>query len=217
MSDFARRREMMVDTQVRPNDVTKYPVIAAMLRVPRENFVPDNRRDVAYSGENLDIGSDRVLLEPRSFAKMIDALDLQPTDLMLDLACGYGYGAAVLSHLVQAVVAVEDDERLSGEAAARLAKEGCDNVVVVTAPLTEGAPAQGPYDAILIEGGIQELPPAIADQLAEGGRIVALFQQGGLGVVQLGTKIDGRVNWRYIFNAHAPVLPGLGIRSEFAL
>ena len=90
MTDFAARRTMMVDTQVRPNDVTKFPVIEAMLAVPREEFVPAGRRAVAYSGENLDIGRGRVLLEPRTLAKMVDALDIQPDDLILDLGCGYG-------------------------------------------------------------------------------------------------------------------------------
>lgn len=217
MPNFAQRRTMMVDTQVRPNDVTKYPVIAAMLRSPREAFVPDARRDVAYSGENLNIAPGRVLLEPRTLAKMIDALDLQPHDLVLDLGCGYGYCAHVLSQIAQAVVAVEGDVTLAGEAEARLSQHGADNVVVVHARPETGAPAQGPYDAILIEGAIELLPEAIADQLTEGGRIIALWQDGGLGTAQLGRKLDGRIAWRYAFNAYAPVLPGFDRRPEFAL
>ena len=105
MTDFQQRRMMMVDTQVRPNDVTKYPVIAAMLDVPREDFVPESRRDIAYIGENLDLGHGRVLLEPRTLAMMVDTLDVQPTDLVLDVGCGYGYSAASLGRLAQAVVA----------------------------------------------------------------------------------------------------------------
>ncbi len=217
MSDFAQRRTMMVDTQVRPNDVTKYPVIAAMLHSPREAFVPDNRRDVAYSGENLTIAPGRVLLEPRTLAKMIDALNLQPDDLVLDLGCGYGYCAHVLSQIAQAVVAVEANVTLAEEAEKRLREQGADNVAVVHANLDAGAPAQGPYDVILIEGAIEVLPDAIADQLNEGGRIVALWRDGGLGVVQLGHKIDGLIVWRYAFNAHAPLLPGFSRRPEFAL
>ena len=107
---------MMVDTQVRPNDVTKYNVIAAMLDIPREEFVPDSRRDVAYVGENIEIARGRVVLEPRTIAKMIDALDLQPTELVLNLAAGYGYTAAVLGRLAQAVVAVEEDAEMAAEA-----------------------------------------------------------------------------------------------------
>ncbi|QJD16378.1 protein-L-isoaspartate O-methyltransferase family protein [Paracoccus sanguinis] len=217
MTDFQQRRMMMVDTQVRPNDVTKYPVIAAMLDIPREDFVPDSRRDVAYVGDNVDLGHGRVLLEPRTLAKMIDTLDVQPTELVLDLGCGYGYAAAVLGRMAQAVVAVEELPDMAAAATERLATARADNVAVVQARLTEGAAAQGPYDAILVGGGIEELPEAIADQLAEGGRIVALFLEGALGVVRLGRKLDGRIDWRMAFNAAAPLLPGFARRPGFVL
>ncbi|KGJ12815.1 protein-L-isoaspartate O-methyltransferase family protein [Paracoccus sanguinis] len=217
MTDFQQRRMMMVDTQVRPNDVTKYPVIAAMLDIPREDFVPDSRRDVAYVGDNVDLGHGRVLLEPRTLAKMIDTLDVQPTELVLDLGCGYGYAAAVLGRMAQAVVAVEELPDMAAAATERLAAARADNVAVVQGRLTEGAAAQGPYDAILVGGGIEELPEAIADQLAEGGRIVALFLEGALGVVRLGRKLDGRIDWRMAFNAAAPLLPGFARRPGFVL
>lgn len=217
MIDFQQRRTMMVDTQVRPNDVTKYPVIAAMLEVPREEFVPDARRDIAYSGENVDLGHGRVLLEPRTLAKMIDALDVQPTDLVLDVGCGLGYSAAVLGRLAQAVVAVEQDAEMAAAAQARLAACGSDNVAVVHGKLVAGAPEQAPYDAILIGAGIEQLPDAIADQLADGGRIIALWVEGALGVVRLGTRLDGRLMWRFAFHAHAPVLPGFAHPRGFTL
>lgn len=209
---------MMVDTQVRPNDVTKYPLIEAMLTVPREEFVPDARRSVAYSGENLPIGTDRVLLEPRTLAKMIDALDIEPTDLVLDLGCGYGYSAAVLAQMAEAVVAVEEDEDFVREAEARVLAAGIDNVVVLRNPLSAGYEKQGPYDAILVGGGsVEEVPSALADQLKEGGRIVALFREGNLGIVRSGLKVNGRINWRYAFNAHAPLLSGFAMTRGFAL
>ena len=160
MSDFAMRRTMMVDTQVRPNDVTKFPVIEAMLAVPMEDFVPASRRAVAYTGENLDLGGGRVLLEPRTLGKMIDMLDLQPDDLVLDLGCGYGYSAAVLARLVQTVVAIEENAEMAAESERRLSEAGVFNVAVLNAPLAQGAPRQAPYDAILINGGVEEVPPA---------------------------------------------------------
>jgi len=217
MSDFAARRTMMVDTQVRPNDVTKFPVIEAMLAVPMEDFVPSSRRAVAYSGENLDLGQGRVLLEPRTLGKMIDLLDLQPENLVLDLGCGYGYSAAVIARMVQAVVAIEDDDEMAVEAERRLSEAGVFNVAVLKAPLTEGAPKQGPYDAILIGGGVEEVPAAILAQLKEGGRIAALFLEGALGVVRIGHCIHGRINWRYGFNALAPLLPGFRRERGFTL
>ncbi|MFN3278079.1 MAG: protein-L-isoaspartate O-methyltransferase family protein [Paracoccus hibiscisoli] len=217
MSDFAARRTMMVDTQVRPSDVTKFPVIEAMLTIPREDFVPASRRSVAYSGENLDIGHGRVLLEPRSLAKLVDALDIQPDELVLDLACGYGYSAAVMARMAEAVVGIEDDAELANEAEDRLTRAGIFNVAVLHAPLTEGAPKQGPYDVILIEGAVEEIPPAIIDQLREGGRIGALFTEGALGVARIGTRRGDRIAWRYAFNANAPMLPGFGRQRGFAL
>lgn len=217
MSDFAARRTTMVDTQVRTSDVTKFPVIDAMLTIPREEFVPASRRSVAYSGENLDIGHGRVLLEPRTLAKMVDALDIQPDELVLDLACGYGYSAAVMARMAEAVVAIEDDAELASEAEQRLSEAGIDNVAVLHAPLTEGAPKQGPYDVILIEGAVQDIPAAIVEQLREGGRVAALFVEGALGVAWIGTRQNGQLSWRYSFNAKAPMLPGFGLQRGFAL
>lgn len=208
----------MVDTQVRPNDVTKYPIIAAMLEVPREDFVPEARRDIAYIGDNIELGGDRVLLEPRTLAKMLDTLNVQPTDLVLDIGCGLGYSAAVLGQMAQAVVAVEENPDLAAAASTRLAAIGADNVVAVQGKLNEGQAAQGPYDAILIGGGaVEVVPDTIADQLVDGGRIVALFLDGTLGVVRLGIKLDGRIDWRRSFNAGAPLLPGFERPERFVL
>ncbi len=217
MPDFAARRRIMVDTQVRPSDVTRFPIIEAMLTIPRERFVPDRLVEAAYLGGNLPIGPGRTILDPRTIAKMLNALDVRPTDLVLDLGPGFGYSAAVLAHLAQAVVAVEPDEPLVAEANAALAEVGIDNATVQAGELTAGAPDYGPYDAIAIEGAVQVVPEALTDQLAEGGRIACIFLEDRLGVCRLGVKADGRVSWRYAFNASAPVLPGFECKSEFTL
>ncbi len=106
MTDFSTRRLMMVDTQIRPSDVTKFPIIDALLAVPREVYVPRDRRETAYMSDNLPIGSGRVILEPRTFAKFLDALNIQPDEAVLDLGCGLGYSTAVIARLAEAVVAV---------------------------------------------------------------------------------------------------------------
>ena len=217
MSDFATRRTMMVDTQVRPADVTKFPVIEAMLTIPREEFVPVSQRNIAYAGGNLDIGNGRVLLEPRTLAKLLDALDIQSSDLVLDLACGLGYSAAVIARFAEAVVAIEEDAELVAEAEQRLTQAGAYNVAVLQASLTEGAPNQGPYDVILLEGAVEEVPASIVDQLREGGRIGALFMDGALGVARVGTRRGGAISWRYAFNAQAPMLAGFARQREFTL
>lgn len=217
MSEFATRRVMMVDTQVRPSDVTKFPIIEAMLSVPREAFVPAALREAAYVGENLDLGRGRTLLEARTLAKMLDAIDLRPSDVVLDVACGHGYSAAVIARLADAVIALEEDESFAAEAERSLAGQGVDNAAVVVGPLAAGAAKQAPYDAIMIQGAVQTIPQALIDQLKEGGRIGALFMEGALGVVRIGHKTNGQINWRFAFNASAPVLSGFAVARSFAL
>ena len=217
MSDFATRRTMMVDTQVRPSDVTKYPIIDAMLSVPRENFVPTGLRETAYMGENIDLDGGRVVLEPRTLAKMLDALDIGPDELVLDVACGYGYSSAVIARMAQAVVALEEDESMVGEAQEALMDAGADNVVVHEGRLTEGAQEHGPYDVLVVQGAVAQLPDALISQLKDGGRAAALFMDGALGEVRVGYKMDGRMTWRAAFNAGAPVLPGFEKHHKFEL
>ena len=217
MSDFATRRVMMVDTQVRPSDVTKFPIIEAMLAVPREVFVPSSRREAAYVGENLYIAPGRVVLEPRTLAKLLDSLDVQPGELVLDLGCGLGYSTAVIARLADAVVAVEEDESMAAEAQRTLSAEGVDNAAVVVGPLAAGDARHAPFDVITIQGGVEVVPEALLAQLKEGGRIGAVFMEGALGTARIGYKIDGVVSWRQVFNAAAPVLPGFSAARGFVL
>ncbi|MFD0858821.1 protein-L-isoaspartate O-methyltransferase family protein [Roseovarius aquimarinus] len=217
MTDYAARRTMMVDTQIRPADVTKFPIIDAMLSVPREAFVPRALREAAYIGENLELGGGRVLLEPRTLAKILDALDIRGDELVLDVGSAMGYSAAIMARMAEAVVALEEDETMGGEAQALLLEHGADNVIAHAAPLNEGAPEHGPYDVIVIEGAVQDLPAALGDQLKEGGRIACLFMEGALGAVRIGYKLNGKLTWRFAFNAGAPVLPGFERKTAFAL
>ncbi len=217
MTDFASRRTMMVDTQVRPSDVTKFPIIAAMLAVPREVYVPRDRREAAYMGENLTIAPHRVMLEARTLAKLLDALDVQPDEMVLDLGCGLGYSTAIIARLAEAVIAVEEDADLAAEAERTLSAQGVDNAAVIAGPLVAGAKKHGPYDVITLQGAIEQLPAALVEQLNDGGRIGCVFMEGALGVARVGYKSDGSITWRFAFNASAPVLPGFEARSGFIL
>ena len=217
MTDYTSRRTMMVDTQVRPSDVTKFPIIDAMLSVPREAYVPDNKREAAYIGENLAVDQTRVMLDPRTLAKMLEALDVRPSHVALDIGCGLGYSTAVLAHMCDFVVAIEDDEGRAQEAQSILSQQGVDNAAVMTAALPDGAAKSAPYDIILVQGGVEQMPDALLDQLRDGGRIAAVFHEGHLGIVRVGHKIDGTVNWRFSFNASAPVLAGFEKARVFAL
>ncbi|MBS0125102.1 protein-L-isoaspartate O-methyltransferase family protein [Thetidibacter halocola] len=217
MTDFATRRRMMVDTQVRPSDVTEFPIIDAMLTVPREAFVPRDRIEAAYVSDNVPLGGGRVLLEPRSFAKMLDALDLSNNDLVLHVGAGLGYGPAVIARIAEAVVALEDDAERVEEAQAILTEQGSDNVILHEGALADGVAEHGPYDAILVEGGVEQVPAGLVAQLKDGGRIACIFMDNALGTVRIGHKLDGRMSWRFAFNAGAPVLPGFEKAREFAL
>lgn len=217
MSEFANRRVMMVDTQVRPSDVTKFPIIDAMLSVPREVYVPQARREAAYVGENLDIGGGRVVLEARTLAKLLDALDIQPDEAVLDIGSGLGYSAAVIARLAGRVVAVEEDAGLGAEAGRLLAAEGVGNVTLLTEPLVAGAASHAPYDVIVVEGGIEVLPETIVRSLRDGGRIAAIFMEGAVGTARIGTRRQDRITWRSAFNASAPVLNGFRKVEGFRL
>lgn len=217
MQDLATLRTVMVDTQVRPQDVTKFNIIEAMLSVPREAYLPEAMRNLAYVGENVTLPGGRVLLEPRSQGKMLDALNVGLDDLVLDLGCGLGYSAAVLAHLAEAVVAVEEIEGMAEDAQATLSAQGVDNVAVIEGALAQGSAKHGPYDVICIEGGVEIVPAALTDQLKDGGRIAAIFMDGALGECRIGHKLHGKMNWRMAFNATAPVLPGFTKQAGFVL
>ncbi|MEO0680446.1 MAG: protein-L-isoaspartate O-methyltransferase [Pseudomonadota bacterium] len=217
MTDYAAARIAMVDRQVRPSDVTSYPIIEAMLEVPRERFAPAALRPVAYAGEHLPLGPGRVMLDPRTLAKMIDALDPDPEDVALDLACGLGYSTAVLARLTAWTTAVEAEPSLAKAAAAALTELEVD-----TAEVLEGEPAAGaadvaPFNVMLLNGGAEEVPEALAAQLAEGGRLAMIRLRGEHGRCEVLLKRDGALSARAVFDAYAPVVPGFARAQAFEL
>jgi protein-L-isoaspartate(D-aspartate) O-methyltransferase len=216
MPDFAAARRAMVDNQIRPADVTSYAIIDAMLWAPRERFVPKARRDIAYAGAEIAIAPGRVLLEPRTVAKMLEAAAIDAHDLVLDVAPGTGYSTAVIARLAEAVVAFEPDAELAGQAQALLAELEVDNAVVTQGDPAAGDPAHGPYDVIFINGAVERVPDALIDQLKEGGRLVALFREGTVGKCYVLTRAGHGLSRRYVFDADAPVLPGFERPVEFA-
>lgn len=217
MTDFAERRRMMVDTQVRPSDVTKYPIIEALLAVAREDFVPDAQREAAYADRNMDLGDNRTLLEARTLAKILDALDIQGDELVLDVGCGLGYSTAVTARLAQMVIGVEEDETMAADAQTQLSDAGADNAIVHVGALAEGAAEHGPYDVIMVQGGVEDLPQGLLEQLKDGGRIAVIFMTGALGEVQIGHKQGDQISWRFEFNAGAAVMPGFEKKAAFTL
>ncbi|NOD35941.1 MULTISPECIES: protein-L-isoaspartate O-methyltransferase [unclassified Ruegeria] len=217
MKDFAARRRTMVDTQVRPSDVTKFPIIDAMLHVPRENFVPNSQREAAYADAVIDMGNGRAMIEPRTLAKILDALNISNDEMVLDIAPAMGYSTAVAARMAQLVVGVESDEALAAEAQSLLAEADVDNAIIHVGPLEQGVAEHGPYDVIMVQGGVEQIPAELLDQLKEHGRIACLFVEGNLGTVRIGRKSGGQVSWRDAFNASAPVLEGFSAECAFSL
>lgn len=217
MKDFADRRRMMVDTQVRPSDVTKFPIIDSLLTVARENFVPDAQREAAYADVQVDCGEGRYLLEARTLAKILDVLNIDNDESVLDIGAGLGYSSAVAARMAQLVIAVEEDQGLANEAQTLLMDAGADNAIVHNGELIAGAAEHGPYDVIMIQGGVENVPETLTAQLKDGGRIAAIFMEDALGTVRIGHKSGDRVSWRYAFNATAPLLPGFKKERAFSL
>ena len=217
MTDFATRRTTMVDTQVRPSDVTKFPIIKAMLTVAREEFVPDDKREAAYADAHIDLGGGRVVMDPRTLAKMLEAVDIQPDEMVLDVGAGLGYSSALAGRLGEAVIALEEDADHAAAAGHLLAEAGIDNAAAVHGILAEGAAKHGPYDVILLQGAVEHIPDQLTSQLNDGGRIAAIFSEGSLGTMRVGYMIDGVISWRFAFNAGAPVIPGFEARRAFTL
>lgn len=206
MLDFAATRRNMVEHQLRTNEVTDDALLAAMAEIPRERFVPDRLRDVAYIDEDLPLKKGRFLMEPRVLARLLQLAEVKAEDMVLDIGCGTGYSTAVLAKLANTVVALESDPELAARASSTLAELGIDNAIVVTAPLADGYAKQGPYDVIVFGGSLPRVPASIARQLAEGGRLVAVIGEG-MGRGTLMTRARGIVSSRPAFDAATPILP----------
>ncbi len=215
MIDFGAARTAMVDRQVRTADVTRLPIIAAMLAVPRERFVPRASRAIAYADAAIDLGEGRALMEPRTFAKLLDAADIGSDDLVLDVGSATGYSAAVIARFAAAVVALEQDEAFAASAAATLTALDIDNVIHERGPLTEGAPEAGPYDVILLEGAVARPPETLLRQLKDGGRLVAVVAEGPVGQARVFTRSGEGWSSRRAFDATANLLPGFDVAPQF--
>ena len=208
MPDFAAQRLNMVETQVRPNDVTDPRIHAAMRDVPRERFVPGAKQAFAYAEGPVEVAPRRYLMDARSFSKLVQLADIQPGDKVLDVAATTGYSSAVLARLGGQVIALEQDADLVRVASDTLQATGCANATVVQGALTEGAKASGPYDVIFVNGGVESVPESLLGQLKEGGRLVAVVQKGPQGRAHIWLRQDGVAGSRGDFDAVVPELAG---------
>jgi protein-L-isoaspartate(D-aspartate) O-methyltransferase len=216
MTGFSTARQKMVDGQVRPSDVTDARILDAMLAVPREVFVPESKRALAYLDLDLDVGEDasakRYLIKPVVLAKMLQAAEIKQTDRVLVVGCASGYAAAVIAKFdgfAGQVSATESDPVLAAKAAAALAQIGCGNVTVKTAAAVEGDAATAPFDVIVLNGATEIIPDRLYAQLSDGGRLVGVFATSQPARATIVTSSHGDFGNRTLFDAAAPVLPGL--------
>jgi protein-L-isoaspartate(D-aspartate) O-methyltransferase len=216
MPDTLAARRNMVDGQLRTNRVTDEAILAAMAEIPRELFVPRALASVAYLDDDLPLGDGRYLMEPMVLARLLQSAQIRPGDVVLDVGAATGYASAIAARLAKTVFALESDAGMARQAGETLIRLQIDNVVVVDGPLGEGYPAQAPYDVILIEGAVPEIPAAIASQLAEGGRICAVTAPPeGAGRAVLALRRGGVVSSLELFDAAVPPLRGFEKRIGF--
>ena len=221
MGNFELQRKNMVENQVRPSDLTDRRILRAMLATPRELFVADSMRSLAYSDQPVpmqeagDGGPLRWLLPPAVFAKLVQDLGISENGIVLEIGTGTGYGAAVLSHLARKVIALESDAQLARRAVANLEKLGIGNVAVVTGPLSQGWEQEGPYDAILLEGAVPEVPRPVLDQLKDGGRLAVVLGDGHVGKATRWVRDGSVFGDQALFDAAVPALPGFERKAQF--
>jgi protein-L-isoaspartate(D-aspartate) O-methyltransferase len=206
----------MVKGQIQPNRVTDPRLVAALFDVPRERFVPEAARGIAYADEGVPVGQGRHLMDTMTLARLIQEAGVGPDDAVLDIGCATGYSTAVLAGIAGRVVGLESDPELAAAATSALAGVGASNATVVLGAFSDGYAAGAPYDVIVFNGGIAEVPPAVLGQLAEGGRLMAMvLGPRDLAQARLYRKVGGNVSSRVIFEAQLPALPGLEAKPKF--
>ena len=215
MPDFAAARRLMVDHQLKPSRVLDDRVLEAMLAVPREAFLPERLRALAYVDDDLEIAPDRYLMQPMVFARLLQESRLTAGEVILDVGCGSGYSSAVLARLGATVVALEEDSALRALAADSLARLGVDNAAVVAGEHRRGDPDHGPYDAIVVNGAMEEAPDDLCAQLADGGRLAGVLVRNGVGRATVIQRDGPGFARRQIFDAAIHVLPGFAAEPSF--
>jgi protein-L-isoaspartate(D-aspartate) O-methyltransferase len=215
MTSFSIARRKMVDSQVRPSDVTDLAVIEAMLDVPRESFVPQGQRELAYLDLELPVTPTRRLMQPMIIGRLLQAADIKRESSVLIVGCATGYTTALVAQLASKVTATESDLSLAEQARINLARSGLELVVVVIAEAAQGASGNGPYDVIFLDGATEIAPENLYRQLKPGGRLVGIFISATGSHATIVTRSADDFGHRTLFDATAPVLPGLVKTQEF--
>lgn len=218
MTDYTQIRQTMVDSQIKTVKVTDDRIIEALRKTPREDFLPEHLKSIAYVDEDLRIKGDRYMTEPMVLARLLQAAEVSVSDAALVVGCTMGYAVALMSTLADTVVGVEDDAEFVAQADKNLSARGIDNAAVVECPLHEGYKRQAPYDVILIEGRCGQVPDGMIEQLALGGRLVTLTDDLGVGkAILMRRSAGGAVGTRVLFDASVPPLRSFAREPKFQL
>ena len=217
-SSFATARKAMVDCQLRPSKVTDQFILDAFMKIPRENFVGKQQRALAYVDEDLPLSGGRCLMEPMVLARLLQALEIRPDDSVLIVGAGCGYGTAVAAKLAGSVIAIETRANLVDKAQDVLVSIGIDNAAIVKSRLVDGYPEEGPYDRILIEGGVETVPDSLLKQLTPKGRLAAIYRKPDhpVGVASVWTRSGKEFTRTPLFDARVPNLDEFNAKVEFS-
>ncbi|MEZ5937630.1 MAG: protein-L-isoaspartate O-methyltransferase [Hyphomonadaceae bacterium] len=211
---FTAEREALVDSQVRTNDVQDREVINAMLAVPREHYVPEARKGLAYSDIDIQTGPGRYLWQARDFSKLLQAAAIQPDETVLNIAPGTGYSSEVIARIAKSVVNLETADHVEALTAG-LEPRGLTNCETVGGDLAQPVAGKGPFDVVFVNGSVEVVPEAWTAQLADGGRLAVVVRENGVGRARIYTRSGDKIAWRNVFEAFVPALPGFEQKETF--
>ncbi len=199
--DYAAARRNMIECQLRTNKITDKRILEAMSLIPRERFISNERAMMAYTDTDVPCGDGRYLMAPIAVSRLIQEAAITAGDSVLCIAAGTGYSVAVMARIAGSVIALESSPDCAKKAGELLAELNLDNAVVVEGDVTVGWAAESPYDIIFIDGMVAEVPNTLFEQLADGGRLLAIIDSGdGIGRATLFVKLSGNISDRQIFD-----------------
>lgn len=207
--DFSTARNNMVESQIRPNGITENALIDALAQVARENFVPDNRKSTSYADEALKVKEGRYLMSPMVLGRLLQLAEIKETELVLDVGPATGYSSAIIANMAESVVGIEQDTQLCEQAGDTLLELGVSNVAIICGDHAKGVASEAPYDVIVLNGRVSEVPKALFAQLADGGRLVGVVGDKHNAKAVVYTKSEEHISDFVAFDASAPQLLGI--------
>ena len=218
MNDYKNCMDLnknMVEGQIKPLGNISKQVMDAFLSIPRDQFVPLELKNFAYLEKNIELGNDRFLLKLSLIAKIISLAGFNASDTVLIIGSSTGYSSAILSNIAETVISIEQDDQLVNFSETIVLDKKIDNVVFLKKDLNEGCPEHGPFNKILIEGAVEDIPSYLFDQLDENGKMIAIIANGDLSEVREYNKVGENIGSKFLFNCEAPKLKAFNKTDSF--